>query len=251
MTRIIAIVSQKGGVGKTSLVQNLGAELALHQYKTLLVDFDPQSNLTTGWGVDPMEPRLTTYDALSQPEQTAQAILEIRPFLYLLPANLDLAGAEMAFINAIDRNNRLRKALTPIFSQYDIILIDSPPSLGFFTVNALSAGTEYMVPLQVHPYAYKAIDQLLDIVDQVQEINPNLHPTGLVLTMYDRRNSLTDAIADAARSRFENLVFNTVIPINVRIPEATLDGISVGEYEENSSGAIAYRELAKEILTYG
>ncbi|KAA3664980.1 MAG: ParA family protein [Chloroflexi bacterium] len=251
MTRIIAIVSQKGGVGKTSLVQNLGSELALNHYKTLLVDFDPQSNLTTGWGVDPMENRFTIYDSLSTPEQTADAILSIRPFLDLLPANLDLAGAEMAFINAIDRNNRLRKALTPIIPHYDVIMIDSPPSLGFFTVNALAAATEYMVPLQVHPYAYKAIDQLLDIVEQVQEINPSLQPTGLILTMYDRRNSLTDAIEDAARGRFNDLIFNTVIPINVRIPEATLDGVSVGEYEENSSGAIAYRELAKEILAYG
>jgi len=250
MTRIIAIVSQKGGVGKTSLVQNLGSELALNRYKTLLVDFDPQSNLTTGWGVDPMENRLTIYDSLSEPQQTAAGILSIRPFLDLLPANLDLAGAEMAFINAIDRNNRLRKALTPIIHHYDVIMIDSPPSLGFFTVNALAAATEYMVPLQVHPYAYKAIDQLLDIVEQVQEINPSLQPTGLILTMYDRRNSLTDAIEDAARGRFNDLIFKTVIPINVRIPEATLDGVSVGEYEENCSGAIAYRELAKEILAY-
>ncbi len=116
--------------------------------------------------------------------------------------------------------------------------------------SSTAAATEFMIPLQVHPYAYKALDQLLDIVDQVQEINPQLNLVGIALTMYDRRNSLTDAIADAARTRFGDIVFETVIPINVRIPEATLDGISVGEYESSSSGAIAYRHLATEVITY-
>jgi chromosome partitioning protein len=250
MTRIIAVVSQKGGVGKTSLVQNLGAELALTHRRVLIIDFDPQSNLTTGWGIDPYEDRPTVYDVLGEPGLVETAVLPIRKNLDLLPANLDLAGAELAFINAIDRNNKLRKALASTINAYDIVLIDSPPSLGFFTVNALAAATEFMIPLQVHPYAYKAIDQLLDIVDQVQEINPNLTLIGIALTMYDRRNSLTDAIADAARQRFGNLVFNTVIPINVRIPEATLDGISVGEYESLSSGAIAYRDLAAEVIAH-
>lgn len=248
MARIIAVVSQKGGVGKTSLVQNLGAELALRQMRVLLVDLDPQSNLTTGWGVDPGEERPTVYDALANPNAAADAVISIRPNLDLMPANLDLAGAEMAYINAIDRNTKLRKALAPLTSDYDAILIDSPPSLGFFTVNALAAATDYMIPLQVHPYAYKALDQLLDIVRQVNEINPSLQLIGIVLTMYDRRNSLTDAIEDAARQRFNEVVFKTVIPINVRIPEATLDGVSVSEYEENSSGAIAYRELAEEMI---
>lgn len=251
MTRIVAVVSQKGGVGKTSLVQNLGAELALTGHRILLVDFDPQSNLTTGWGLDPGQLTTTIYDAMSQPETAVDSIITIRPNLDLIPASLDLAGAELAFINAIDRNNKLAKALNPVIGHYDYILIDGPPSLGFFTVNALVAATEFIVPLQVHPYAYKAIDQLLDIVNQVREINPALHVTGVVLTMYDQRNSLTDAIEDAARGRFDNLVFNTVIPINVRIPEATLDGLSVGEYEANSSGARAYRQLAQEVIENG
>jgi chromosome partitioning protein len=251
MTRIIAVVSQKGGVGKTSLVQNLGAELALAGQRTLLIDFDPQSNLTTGWGVDPSEERLTVYDSLTEPRQAPKAIINLRPHLDLLPANLDLAGAELAFINAIDRNNKLRKALHPIAAAYQVILIDGPPSLGFFTVNALAAATEILIPLQVHPYAYKAIDQLLSIVEQVQEINPSLKLNGITLTMYDQRNSLTSAIEDAARQRFNRLVFKTVIPINVRIAEATLDGISVGEYEANSSGAKAYQALAQEVIRRG
>jgi len=251
MTRIMAIVSQKGGVGKTSLVQNLGAELARQGQMTLLVDLDPQSNLTTGWGVDPYEERFTIYDAMINPEQATSCVMEIRPNLYLMPANLDLAGAELAFINAIDRNTKLRKALAPIASHFDFILIDGPPSLGFFTVNALAAATEILIPLQVHPYAYKALDQLMGIVEQVTEINPSLSLGGIVLTMYDQRNSLTSAIEEAARQRFPQLVFNTVVPINVRIAEATLDGVSVGEYEASSSGAQAYRALALEVLDYG
>lgn len=251
MTRIMAIVSQKGGVGKTSLVQNLGAELAAQGQLTLLVDLDPQSNLTTGWGLDPYEERLTIYDAMTDAQQSTKTVLELRPNLYLMPANLDLAGAELAFINAIDRNTKLRKALAPIAHHFDVILIDGPPSLGFFTVNALAAATEILIPLQVHPYAYKALDQLMGIVEQVGEINPSLSLSGIVMTMYDQRNSLTSAIEDAARQRFPNLVYDTVIPINVRIAEATLDGISVGEYEPSSSGARAYKALAVEVISNG
>ena len=251
MTRILAIVSQKGGVGKTSLVQNLGAELAAQGQLTLLVDLDPQSNLTTGWGVDPYEERLTIYDAMTDPQQSTKTVLELRPNLYLIPANLDLAGAELAFINAIDRNTKLRKALAPIVHHFDVILIDGPPSLGFFTVNALAAATEILIPLQVHPYAYKALDQLMGIVEQVVEINPSLKLSGIVMTMHDRRNSLTAAIEDAARQRFPDLVFSTVVPINVRIAEATLDGVSVSEYEPSSSGARAYKALATEVIANG
>lgn len=251
MTRIMAVVSQKGGVGKTSLVQNLGAELARQGQMTLTVDLDPQSNLTTGWGLDPFEDRMTVYDAMTDPQQSGASILEMRPNLYLMPATLDLAGAELAFINAIDRNTRLRKVLDPIAHHFDTILIDGPPSLGFFTVNALAAATEILIPLQVHPYAYKALDQLLGIVQQVEEINPNLYLGGIALTMYDRRNSLTAAIEDSTRQRFQELVYETVIPINVRIAEATLDGISVGEYEPGSSGARAYQALATEVIARG
>lgn len=251
MSLIFSVVSQKGGVGKSSLVQNLGAELARLGRRTLLVDFDPQSNLTTGWGVDPLEARATVYDALADPAGAARTVLAIRPNLDLIPANLDLAGAELAYINAIDRNMKLRKALQPIAATYDVTLIDGPPSLGFFTVNALVAATHYLIPLQVHPYAYKAVDQLLAIVEQVREINRELTLLGVVLTMYDKRNTLTGVIEDAARQRFGDYLFETKIPINVRIPEATLDGVSVGEYEPTSSGAEAYRALAEEIVSYG
>lgn len=251
MTKILSIVGQKGGIGKTSMVQNLSAELAQLNQRVLTVDFDPQSNLTMGWGIDPDGVAATVYDALSNPESTADAIVEVRPNLDLIPANLDLSAAEMAFVQSMDRNHRLRKALETIADRYDIILIDGPPSLGFFTINAMVAANELLIPLQVHPYAYRALDQLLAIVEQVLEINPQLQPNGIALTMHDRRNSLTAAIEDAARDRFGDLVYDTVIPINVRIPEATLEGVSVGEYEDRSAGAGAYKALAQEVMDRG
>lgn len=251
MARIISVVSQKGGVGKTSLVQNLGAELARAGRQVLVVDFDPQSNLTTGWGLDPGTDRPIVYQAMLDPARAAGTIVSIRPKLDIIPSSLDLAGAELAFINAIDRNLKLRKALGTVSRRYDFILIDSPPSLGFFTINALSAGTEVLIPLQTQVYAYKALDQLLPILDEVREINPALRLMGMVLTMYDGRNALTGTVEDQARQRFGDLVFQTVVPINVRIAEAPLDGVSVGEFESTSKGAAAYRALAQEVLDRG
>ena len=202
-----------------------------------------------GWGIEPEKVAVTVYDALNDAETTEQAIIKIRPNLELIPASLDLSAAELVFIQSIDRNNRLKKALVTVADRYDFILIDGPPSLGFFTVNAMVAANQLLIPLQVHPYAYKALDQLLAIVEQVLELNPALQPNGIALTMYDRRNSLTGAIEDAARQRFGKLVYDTVIPINVRIPEATLEGVSVGEYETGSAGATAYKALALEVIS--
>lgn len=251
MTKIIATVSQKGGVGKTSLVQNLGAELAKGGQRVLLVDFDPQSNLTIGWGLDPVEERPTIYQALLNPVQGESAIVRIRPRLDLLPASLDLAGADPQFAGEIDRHLKLRKALAPVRDKYHYIIIDGPPSLGFFTSSAMVAATDILIPLQVHAYAYKALDQLLPIVEKVQELNTKLQIMGIVLTMYDRRNALTDSIERTARKRFEALVLKTTIPINIKIAEAPLDGVSVSEYAPNSAGAKAYQLLAQEVLSRG
>lgn len=251
MTHVVAVASQKGGVGKTALTQNLGAELALAGQRVLLVDLDPQSNLTSGWGLDPDSDRPTIYTAMLQPERAPECVISLRPSLDLIPANLDLSGAELQFIAAVDRNTKLKKALRPLLSRYDYVLIDGPPSLGFFTVNALVAADTVLVPLQAQVYAYKAIDQLLAIIEQVQEIHPDLKMGGIVLTMYDVRNSLTFSVEEIARQRFGDLVLETVVPINVRIAEAPLDGVSVGEYDAASKGAGAYRELAQEVLRRG
>ena len=176
MTRIIAVASQKGGVGKTSLVQNVGAELVHAGRRVLLVDFDPQSNLTEGCGLDPADDRPTVYNAMLDPTQAAACVVELGEGLGLLSANLDLAGAELQFSGAVDRNIKLVEALEPITGDYDYVLIDGPPSLGFFTINALAAADELLIPLQCQVYAFKAIDRLLAIVDQVRKLHPPLTP---------------------------------------------------------------------------
>jgi chromosome partitioning protein len=251
MSRIAAIVSQKGGVGKTSLVQNLGAELAKFKQRVLVVDFDPQSNLTTGCGVDPAIERPTIYEAMLDPTQVRTCIVHRETNLDLMPANLDLAGAERQFAGDFDRNSKLKGVLGTIADDYDFVLIDCPPSLGFYTANALVAATEALVPLQCHAYAYKALDSLLALIAQAQKVNPKLKLSAVVLTMYDVRNSLTVAVEEAARERFNSLVTKTVIPVNVRIADAPLHGISVGEHDPRSKGAQAYKALAKEILKRG
>ena len=251
MSHVIAVASQKGGVGKTSLTQNLGAELARSGHRVLVVDFDPQSNLTSGWGLDPAADRPTVYTAMLHPERAPACVIQHRPNLDLLPANLDLAGAELQFMGAVDRNIKLQDALAPLVSAYEYVLIDGPPSLGFFTVNALVAADEVLIPLQCQVYAYKAIDQLLVIIDQVRKLHPPLTVSGVVLTMYDVRNSLTISVEETARQRFGDLVYKTTIPVNVRIAEAPLEGVSVGEYEPDSRGADAYRQLAKEMIDRG
>ena len=251
MTRAVAICSQKGGVGKTSLTQNLGAELVAAGQRVLLVDFDPQSNLTTGWGIDPDEDRSTVYTAMLNPDDTASCIVNLRPQLDLIPANLDLAGAELEFLMGVGRDTRLQRALAPVADRYDFILIDGPPSLGFFTINAMVAATELFIPLQAQVYAYKAVDQMLRIFEQVQQVNPALRLSAIILTMYDTRNSLTFSVEEIVRERFRELVLQTTIPVNVRIAEAPLDGVPVREYEPGSRGAEAYKAAAQEILDRG
>lgn len=251
MSRTIAVVSHKGGVGKTSLVQNVGIELSRAGHPTLMVDFDPQSNLTLGWGLDPDDGRPTIYDALDRPEQGAAIIQPVRDALDLLPANLDLAGAEIAFGSAADRNLRLRHLLEQVGAPYDFILIDGPPSLGFFTANPLMAATEALVPLQAQVYAYRVMDRLLETLAQARQLNEGLTLTGFVLTMHDPRNNLTGTVEGLVRERFGPLVFETTIPVNVRIAEAPIGGLAVSEYDPGCKGTLAYRKLAKELIDHG
>lgn len=253
MSRVIAVVSQKGGVGKTSLVQNLGAELAALGQRVLMVDFDPQSNLTMAWGIDPSAPRPTVYDALLDPARGPAVGLALRPGLTLWPATLDLVGAETAWRarRGGTGHEALRQALAAPRGDHDVVLLDAPPALGFFTVNALLAATEVLVPLQVQGFAYRALDQLLAIIEQARHTNPALRLLGLVLTMYDRRLTLTKTVEEVARRRFGDLIFHTVVPVNVRIAEASLQGLNVGALEAGSQGAVAYRALAEEVLSRG
>lgn len=246
--RTIAIASQKGGVGKTSLAQNLGYELALLGKRVLLVDFDPQSNLTMGWGLPPTEETLSVHHCLYDHKVIKQAIQEVRPRLFLLPASLDLAADEMRFLGGVDSFYKLSEVLDKA-GKYDYILIDVPPSLGWFTINALVAAKEIIIPLQTHIFAWKALDQLMTIVETVrQKINKELSVLGIVLTTYDKRNKLSLQVATLAKRKYRRLVFETVIPINVKIAEAPLDGMPVAEHDPACQGAAAYKALATELL---
>ncbi len=252
MSVVISVVSQKGGVGKTTLAQNLGYELAANQSKVLLIDFDPQGNLTMGCGLnkyaDPTSaPGPTIYNAL-QGEDILSCVVGLTDRLAIAPANLELSEAEIKFAAAFDRNIKLQQAIAPIRDACDFIIIDGPPSLGFLTANSLMAATHYIIPLQVHPYAYFATQQLMGIIGEATKANENLKLLGVVLTMFDKRNSLSDAIKQLAKDKFNSGVFNSHIPVNVRIPEATLEGVAVSQYEVDSIGASAYRELTKEVL---
>lgn len=243
---IYAIVSQKGGVGKTSLVQNLGAELAAAGRHTLLIDFDSQANLTQGWGLDPGEDRPTIYDALLSPERAKGAIVQLRPHLHLIPANLDLAGAELQFAGDFDRNGKLKAAIKGVSTMYTHVLIDTPPTLSFLTSNALIAAQRVIVPLQCQFYALKALGPVFTIVQRAAGVNEGLHVYTIVPTMYDGRNSLSEPVVASARAEYGDLVSQTVIPVNVRIADAPLAGLPVREHDPASSGAAAYKQLMEE-----
>lgn len=251
MTIVNAVVGLKGGTSKTSLSQNLAHELATAGRRVLLVDFDPQSNLTIASGIDPAEDRPTVYNALAEPAATRGAILSLPNGVDLLPATLDLAAAESSFAGAFDRNQKLAQALGTVRADYDHILIDNNPSLGFYAFNSLAAATGAIVPLQCQPFSYRMIEPTLELIRLVQQANSELTKIRIVLTMYDRRLSLTGSVEEAARSTYGDMVARVVVPVNVSIAEATLDGVPVAVYDPSSTGAAAYAELREELYPDG
>ena len=251
MARIVAVVAQKGGVGKTSLVQNVGFELSTSGSRVLLVDFDPQSNLSESFGLDPNVTRPTVYDALVAPESARGAVLNLRDNLDLLPADLDLAGAELQFAGDFDRNGKLRDGLEGLRGDYDVIMIDCPPSLGFFSANAMIAATEIIAPMQCEFFALKAMAPLMELIEKAQKGNRGLVVRAIVPTMSDNRTSLSKPVEEAARAQYGALVSATIIPRNVRIADAPVHGLAVAEHDKNSTGALAYRELTKELFNHG
>jgi chromosome partitioning protein len=247
---VIAIANQKGGVGKTTTAINLSASLAAAERACLLVDCDPQGNATTGLGMERSELKKGLYDLLFGDGSTDELITRTAlPKLHLIGATTDLVGAEVEMASLMEREFLLRKALEQLKGQYDYIFLDCPPSLGFLTVNALTASDFVLVPLQCEYYALEGLSQLLRTVKAVKRsLNPALKLIGILLTMYDLRNNLSRQVADEVRDHFKDSVFEAVIPRNVRLSEAPSHGSPIILYDIRSKGAQSYLALAKELM---
>jgi len=252
-TRIIVIANQKGGVGKTTTTVNLSAYLAVHGHKVLIVDLDPQGNASSGLGIDPGSLEKCVYDVMMNREKIEDVIQPTGiEHLYVAPASFRLVGAQVELVNVLSRENRLRDILEPLRGRYHYIIIDCPPSLGLLTVNALTAAEELIIPVQCEYFALEGLTQLLESINEVKKyLNPGLKLAGLLMTMYDARTKLAQEVVGEVRSHFPGQVYMTVIPRSVRLSEAPSFGQPIVHYDALSRGAIAYKELAEEVMRHG
>jgi chromosome partitioning protein len=249
LPRVIAVANQKGGVGKTTTTVNLGASLAESDRRVLVIDLDPQGNATTGLGINSRALDTSVYDVLLNDVPLEDCVEPTSVLnLFVAPASLDLAGAEIELVSVMSREGRLKRAIDEVKADYDYVLIDCPPSLGLLTVNALAAATEVMVPIQCEYYALEGLGQLMRNIDLVQRnLNPLLELSLIVLVMYDGRTKLGEQVAGEVREHFGSRVCRNVIPRNIRLSEAPSFGQPITTYDSSSSGAVAYRELAREV----
>ena len=250
MARIIGIANQKGGVGKTTSAINISASLAVLEYRTLLIDADPQANSTTGIGFDLHNITTSLYDGMINQTPLSDIILKSEiPHLDVIPSHIDLVGAEIELVNLPNRENVLKELIAPISDQYDFIIIDCLPSLGLITVNALVAADSVIVPVQCEFFALEGLGKLLNTIKIVQSrLNPELQIEGILMTMYDGRLRLSNQVVSEVRKHFDEMVFSTIIHRNTRLSEAPSVGKPVILYDADSKGTVNYLNLAKEIL---
>ena len=252
MGKVSVIANQKGGVAKTTTSVNLAASLAHYKKKVLLLDLDPQGNASSGLGVNKAALEHSTYDVLVNFVPIDKITIEINKKLSLVPAKVELAGADMELVSAISRESRLKNALDDVRDAYDYIIIDTPPSLGLLTLNALTAADSFLVPIQCEYYALEGLSQLLSTIKIVQKnLNPKLEMEGILMTMFDNRTNLANQVVADVKENFKDKVFKTIIPRNVRLSEAPSFGMSIIDYDIKSKGAETYLALAKEVIKHG
>jgi chromosome partitioning protein len=253
MAKIIAVANQKGGVGKTTTSVNLSAYLALEGYRVLLVDCDPQGNASSGLGINRKKIPYCVYNLLIDGMEIKKVLCQTRiNNLVILPATIQLAGAEVELANRPGREFILSQALQPARDEYDYIILDCPPSLGLLTINALTAGTSVLIPLQCEYYALEGLSQLMDTIQLVKSrLNPSLRVEGILFTMFDGRTNLAIQVVDEVKRHFHKEVYHTVIPRNVRLSEAPSHGKPIALYDPRSKGAEVYRDLAREVIERG
>jgi chromosome partitioning protein len=249
MGKIIAIANQKGGVGKTTTAMNLAASLAVLEFKTLIIDADPQANTTSGLGQDPKEIKTSIYECMVDEIDVKEIITSTSiSKLDLVPSHIDLVGAEVEMINMENREEKMKDVIKDLTADYDFIIIDCSPSLGLITINALTAADSVIIPVQCEYFALEGLGKLLNTIKIIQtRLNPNLEIEGILLTMYDVRLRLSNQVVEEVRVHFKNMVFDTIIPRNVRLSEAPSFGLPAIAFDADGKGTIAYMNLAGEI----